>query len=176
MRATPLDAKSPSAAELLLGRPVATTLPAYTTIQRHNSTHNEQMREKQAQSIAYANAHTKPLRELIPQQPVQILDTARKTWFPATVAQNLGNRSYSVRTDNGTILRRNRQHIRTRNVTMEPIPEPETASVVPPTPMTTPALAPVTTPVPPDMPPGILKQTTTRTGRTVKRPVRFRDE
>ena len=189
VRATPLDSKSPSPAELLLGRPISTTLPAYVTIQRHNAAHKERMGERQEKDVAYANAHTKALRELTPQQPVQVLDSASKTWFPATITQNLGNRSYNVRTDNGTILRRNRQQIRPRNSGPQPIPE--SALAAPPTPMTEPTIRnsrphhvpepptsapePEIAPATPDMPPSILKQATTRTGRIIKRPVRFRD-
>ena len=54
------------------------------------------------------------LPTLYPNQPVRILDQTSRTWIPGSVLNKTAEpRSYIVKTNNGSELRRNRAHIRT---------------------------------------------------------------
>ena len=113
IRATPVDPKLPSPAEMLLGRPLATLLPSRTEPGLEKQ--RERMKERQ---IAMKKQHDKTSRKsnlppLYTRQDVKILDHQNKTWCPGKVVIKCGEpRSYVVETPNGTRLRRNRAHLR----------------------------------------------------------------
>ena len=101
LRATPVDSKLPSPAELLLGRQVQDNLPRKIL---RDHTHDDvigRLQERQAQQKYYHDQHTTALPSLVPGQQVIVLDKAREA-----------PRSYIVSTPGGKELGRNRSHIR----------------------------------------------------------------
>ncbi|CAH3194457.1 unnamed protein product, partial [Porites evermanni] len=105
LRATPVDHKLPTPAELLLGRRIQDNLPR--KISRDPSS------EEQLQKHYYDRS-AKPLPELAPGQRITIQDPASLKWKPAQVKERLvvPPRSYAVTTATGRELRRNRAHTR----------------------------------------------------------------
>ena len=114
LRATPVDHKLPSPAELLLGRPIRDDLPR--KISRNPSSEDviSRLIERQQLQKHYYDRSAKPLPELAPGQRITIKDPASLTWKPAEVKERLVGtpRSYAVTTATGRELRRNRGHIR----------------------------------------------------------------
>ena len=110
MRATPIDAKSPSPAELLLKRLVATCLPSHTNENRHDGVH-DRLEDRRAKMTTSYNktARKSALPPLYPGQPIRIIDKPSKPWFRGTVREKCAEpRSYVVETAGGSMLRRNR--------------------------------------------------------------------
>lgn len=69
----------------------------------------------QRKQAYYYNRGAKDLRPLQEGEQVRVqLDTKRKAhWTPAKVERMTNNRSYTVKLENGTVVRRNRKHLRT---------------------------------------------------------------
>ena len=114
IRATPIDSKVPSPAELLFGRPIATQLPHHEDI---STDENREWLQKQNHNMKEYHDQTSRKSELPPMhqgQQVRILDKVQKTWCPGTILEKCADepRSYVVETPNGTKLRRNRSHLR----------------------------------------------------------------
>ena len=86
MRATPIDAKLPSPAELQLKRRVATCLPSHTNENRDDGVH-DRLEERRAKMTTSYNktARKSALPPLYPGQPIRIIDKPSKTWFRGTV-------------------------------------------------------------------------------------------
>ncbi|KAL7859480.1 hypothetical protein SRHO_G00146270 [Serrasalmus rhombeus] len=105
-RAAPLECGL-SPAELLMNRKLRTTLSCYTDI-KHNTgiqTKLENMKQKQRYDKS-----TKPLSPLAKDHVVRIQD--QDAWNrKATVLQEVGPRSYEVKTEEGHVLRRNRRSL-----------------------------------------------------------------
>ena len=82
MRATPIDAKLPSPAELLLNRRVATCLTSHTTENRYDGVH-DRLGERRAKMTTSYNktARKSALPPFYPGQPIRIIDKPSKTWF-----------------------------------------------------------------------------------------------
>ena len=113
IRATPVDAKLPSPAEMLLGRPLAIILPSRS--EPGLETHRDRMQERH--TIMKAQHDKTSRKEELPTmytgQAVRILNHQRKTWCPGKIVSKCDEpRSYVVETPNGTRLRRNRAHLR----------------------------------------------------------------
>ena len=112
-RATPVDAKLPSPAEMLMGRPLTTLLPSSS--EPGTEKHRDRMQERQT---TMKDQHNKSSRkEDLPSrytgQAVRILHHQRNTWCPGKIVSKCNEpRSYVVETSNGTRLRRNRAHLR----------------------------------------------------------------
>ena len=107
LRVTPVDATTPSPAELLFGRKIGSTLP--TKIDPPS-----QYRRPQAKAI------DQETEELPLGTPIYYQDVASKTWLPGSIV-GIGPepRSYTVQcTDRGTYLRRNRALIRRRPISI----------------------------------------------------------
>ena len=105
IRATPVDAKLPSPAEMLLGRPLATLLPSRS--EPGLETHRDRMQERQ--TIMKAQHDKTSRKEELPTmytgQAVRILNHQRKTWCPGKIVSKCDEpRSYVVETPNGTRL------------------------------------------------------------------------
>ena len=113
VRATPLDSILPSPAEIIFGRPIATTLPS-RNLHETPDIHREHMEMNTAAQKRYADVHTKPLRPMIQGEDARVRCSEKKTWFPATVI-SAKDRSYTLRTPTGKIIRRNRRQIRPTN-------------------------------------------------------------
>lgn len=113
LRATPVDQRLPSPAEMLFGRQIRTCLPSNHPIIPSviNQNHMEERRQTMANQQAFLGRTELP--PLIRGQRVRVLDQASRTWIPATVTRVLDQpRSYEVATPNGSTLRRNRSHLR----------------------------------------------------------------
>ena len=107
-RTTPLGPQIASPAELLFGRKIQTTLPAYNRI-----SNDEKLLEyravQQARSEVSHNPNTRELSELSLNQPIFYQDVAKKTWTPGIViGHGPEPRSYTILCDSGKTLRRNR--------------------------------------------------------------------
>ena len=114
LRATPVDSKLPSPAELLLGRQVQDNLPRKIL---RDHTHDDvigRLQERQAQQKYYHDQHAAALPSLVPGQQVTIQNPKTLEWKPAIVLDKAREapRSYIVSTPGGKELRRNRSHIR----------------------------------------------------------------
>ncbi len=107
-RATPLDGKTPSPAELIFNRPIRTTLVNKPQVPSPE-TREQFLRRKE---IMVEQGPTKQLPPLNVDQSVRIQDPITRKWTPGKVTEILPQpRSYKVDTSAGP-LRRNRRHIR----------------------------------------------------------------
>ncbi|ELU07998.1 hypothetical protein CAPTEDRAFT_213713 [Capitella teleta] len=113
MRATPLDSKIPSPAELLMGRRITTSLPYHDTpipLDEENRQHLQEKRE--SQKINHDQRAGPELPPLHAGQAVSMMDTRTGTWEDGSVKKLTSKpRSYIVETPRGTLLR-NRKHMR----------------------------------------------------------------
>ena len=103
LRATPIDTKLPSPAELLYQCWLRTTIPAKICNNDPSSIHVcEQIDTCSRVAKSQANKCSKTLVPLYAGQPVAMYDTLRKIWVPATVIHVLPQNSYQVCTSNGS--------------------------------------------------------------------------
>ena len=113
-RATPLGSNLPSPAELLLGRQIRTTLPSHH-LRRHPNSDEVYDNLKKRQEEMKEN-HDKNAGPNLP--PLQIGQRVRcrdkdNSWIPAQVTKVCKEpHSYEIETPNGSTLRRNRSHLR----------------------------------------------------------------
>ncbi|KAL9956099.1 hypothetical protein ACROYT_G037526 [Oculina patagonica] len=114
LRATPIDHKLPSPAELLLGRPIQDNLPRKIPRDVSNEAVGTRLEERQELQRYYHDRSARHLSELASGQKVTIQDPATLKWKPAEVKERLTTvpRSYMVTTPAGGELRCNRTHIR----------------------------------------------------------------
>ena len=113
IRATPVSNNIPSPAELLMKRKITTLLPSRSEMDYDPI--KQQMQNKKHQQMLQYNKTAAPndLPPLYPGQDVRVFDKTSKTWSPATVITRCPEpRSYTVQTNNGTTVRRNRVHLR----------------------------------------------------------------
>ncbi|KAK2169301.1 hypothetical protein LSH36_11g04010 [Paralvinella palmiformis] len=105
LRATPIDNKLPSPAELLLGKPISTLLPNHGDLgQEEKCKYLQQKRERTKEE--YDKRCQQELPPLYKGQAFRILDKNSKTWCPGTINKKCEEpRSYIVQTPNGTNLR-----------------------------------------------------------------------
>lgn len=113
MRATPLDSKIPSPAELLMGRCITTSLPYHDTPNPLDEEIRQHLQEKrESQKINHDQRAGPELPPLHAGQAVSVMDTRTGTWEDGSVKKLTNKpRSYIVETPRGT-LRRNRKHLR----------------------------------------------------------------
>lgn len=98
-----------SPAELLMNRKLRTTLPCYTEIKQNQGIQTKMDNLKKKQKHHFDKA-TKALSPLAKDDIVRIQD--QDAWYrKATVLQEVGPRSYEVRTEDGNVLRRNRRNL-----------------------------------------------------------------
>lgn len=185
----------PSPSEMLMGRKLRTLLPIanklrkpkFSTSQTVQVLKNKQIQQQESQTRAH------PLSPLTTGQSI-LVQKSHRNWIPAEVIQNESTpRSYKVKTSEGSVLRRNRIHLRPnpnpfpRNELFEhespeqPIMDQSTTddfetAVHPNSTLRTP---PLMEPLPPERPvmPEVLpvmNQRTTRRGRVIKTPTRFK--
>ncbi|XP_011670764.1 uncharacterized protein K02A2.6-like [Strongylocentrotus purpuratus] len=178
IRATPIDSRIPSPAELLYGRKMKDNLP---TRIRNNSpgrddvNHRMQLRQQSQKYHHDKSAHD--LAPLSPGQLVRVQDQTSRHWITATVREQCHEpRSYLVETPNGRVLRRNRQHLadieprrihHDEEVTKTPDPHTREEMTLDPTPDIRGSPAPTPAPNPVPIP---NHQQTTRSGRVIKKP------
>ena len=129
LRATPVDNKLPSPAELLFQRRVRSNLPCH--IQNKNSNRDqvyEQLQQRQNNQKFYHDRSAKDLPLLRQGAQVTIQDPATGKWNPSIVKDRCHEpRSYQIENENGNVVRRNRQHIRsTEQTILEDMDTPKT--------------------------------------------------
>lgn len=107
-RSAPLDCGQ-SPAELLMNRKLCTTLPCYTEVKQRNEMQSKMENLKWKQKQRYDKS-TRALRPLRKDDVVRIQD--QDAWNKkATVLQEIGPRSYEVRTEEGHVFRRNHRNL-----------------------------------------------------------------
>lgn len=107
-RASPLEhGKSP--AELLMGRRLRTTLP-YTAQQRKHPEVRKKLKNLQKRQEVHYDKSSRSLTPLVRHDTVRVGES--NIWSrKATVLEGVGPRSYTVKTEDGQILRRNRRSL-----------------------------------------------------------------
>ena len=183
-RATPLSDHSP--AELLFNRrlrtklpvPVGKLVPTFATETRPNLVDRQDK---------YKEVHDRRARDLPILHPGDVVRVMQKGQLVRgeVVAQHASPRSYVVKTEGGSTLRRNRRHlVATKEARPDCRPPPLPSSSVSSRPRSSsPSLRSANTSAPPpDGPPAGLTSAQvnkpvlkTRSGRRVTRPVRFTD-
>lgn len=179
LRATPIDAVLPSPAELIFGRPVPTVLPSRAQgvpIQAYKDRHQQRVIVQKA----HADVHAKPLPPLHAGQDINVRDERTRAWHPAKVLTKDGDREYTIATEGGSTLRRNRHQLREahpqpRVVTPEPACDDSVAQTPPPTESQTHVEAHTEKPAPAPVVTSPLKPMTSRFGRVIRMPARFQD-
>ena len=123
IRATPIDHKLKSPAELMFERPIVTLLPSRHGLGKESD--REALSARRDEMITQDNERSEKavLSPLYPGQLVRVLSQKNNRWFPGTIIkQHNTPNSYTVRSNNRTI-RRNRHHLR------EAVPTPKSNSV-----------------------------------------------
>ncbi|KAK3084719.1 hypothetical protein FSP39_017965 [Pinctada imbricata] len=161
-RNSPLDDIGLSPAQLLMNRQLRTKLPIAKALLRPSGIDNAkpQLDKRQAKQKFYHDKNVVMLPKVSPGEIVRMRDTQNATWQKAKIEENLGNRSYILKSDKGSLYRRNREHVlkshedsfrvqipvdqqfqddcNSTPSVITPQPEPPTASDKPPnTPVTT---------------------------------------
>lgn len=108
-RCTPVSHGLGSPADLLYGRKLRAGLPLHTL---GDEDVRETLRNRSEKQAEYYNQGAKDLPELHIGQQVAIQDADTLKWRRATVEDKHDNRSYTVTTETGSTLRRNRRHLR----------------------------------------------------------------
>ncbi|CAL9684132.1 unnamed protein product [Knipowitschia caucasica] len=182
VRATPIDSKLPSPAELLFGRTVTTLLPSRADSGKVG--HRQHLAHRAAvMKEHHDRSCRRELPPLRPGQHVTVWNKERRTWHPAVVQQKCNEpRSYVVQTPNGNMIRRSRSHLRGPYNTQVQQTVKRTHLVEPPTldedqedrsDPTQPAPSCETESKPPD--PNNPQTVRTRFGRAVVKPMHYRD-
>ena len=129
LRSTPLNQNTPSPAELLNNRRYRSNLPVRIAPPQNYEQIKEQFERNQTTSTEYYNQHTRTLSDLLPGQHVRVQDPVSRLWQPATVVERAHTpRSYLIEKEDGSQLRRNRQHLREtaeQPVSHRPVDVPE---------------------------------------------------
>ena len=115
-RNTPTERMSSSPAQRLMSRRTRTLLPARETLLKPKlaeSVQEERNKIKRKQALCY-NRNAKDLPPLERGDIVRLepLRNAKEQWKKATVQEEVNVRSYSVLTEDCSILRRNRRHLK----------------------------------------------------------------
>ncbi len=111
VRATPINSKLLSPAELIFGRPVTTLLPSRGDPCKEE--HRLNLEQRTADMKKHHDCSScRELPSLCLGQHVTVLNQERETWYPATVLQKRDEpRSYIVQTPNGNKARHCRCHL-----------------------------------------------------------------
>ncbi|XP_020910391.1 uncharacterized protein LOC110248230 [Exaiptasia diaphana] len=139
-RTTPVDNKLQAPARLLNQREYRTQLPSSGRIQRMKSNDDDLLQLQKRQEIQRQNyaQNRRELGGLSTGQPVAVYNPSSKTWTTAEVKEKLDEpRSYTVKTSNGSELRRNRIHIKPIPTIPEKQPAQEYIQPQPPVSQTT---------------------------------------
>ena len=118
-RATPIPATGVSPSQLIMGRPIRTTIP---TLSRNllpgwpdlPTVREADKKSKERYSHAYNKRHgVKSLSDMEPGQTVRVKTDDQKKWSSVGVVSGYGStpRSYIVDTPEGKKMRRNRRHL-----------------------------------------------------------------
>ncbi|KAI5102200.1 hypothetical protein C0J45_7552 [Silurus meridionalis] len=113
-RNTPSQGFNASPAQRLMSRRTKTLLPTHNSLLKPDVVNMEQaVKDNQCKQAFYYNRGAKDLRHLDEGEQVRVqLDTKHRAhWLPAKVERMANNRSYTVKLENGTVVRRNRKHL-----------------------------------------------------------------
>lgn len=111
IRATPIDEKLKSPAELMFERPITTLLPSHHNI--GHETDRESLQERRDYMMRSDKSSLKTAHSILyPGQFVRVLSHRNNKWFPGTIVQKDDNPESYLLKSNGRMLRRNRNHIR----------------------------------------------------------------
>lgn len=89
------------------------------------------LRERKARQSFYDDSKAKALSSLEPGQVVRVRSPVNnKVWIKARVLERVDVRSYQIRTENGSVYRRNRKHLRETNEPFIPVPDVIVTSAV----------------------------------------------
>ena len=117
-RNTLTQAMTTSPAQRLMGRRTKTLLPTAQSLLMPKTTQpgieKSQLKERQRAQAKYYNRNTKDLPTLSEGGVVRMkpFKLGAKSWPKAQVTARLDERSYTLETENGTVYRRNRQHLK----------------------------------------------------------------
>ena len=116
LRITPIDRNMPSPAKMIFGRQIKSSIlsKVTNTLAEKEEIHDKLAHRQQSQKHQFdKHARRQNLPTLLRDQFVLIQDPRNQRWERATIHNTTSDtRSYVVRTANGTLVRRNRQHIR----------------------------------------------------------------
>ncbi len=118
-----------SPAQLFLGRRIRGTLPISTPlIETSSQNYSRNFKKEREHYKQYFDRRSKSLKPLIPNQKVRVYNTLSKTWpEEGYVVRIDGPRSYLIRTSHGSILKRNRVHLkpvhRSRSINSKQFPD-----------------------------------------------------
>jgi len=119
-RATPIDAKLDSPAELLYQRRLRTTIPGkFKNTNPKAQEIQDHQEEKVNKMVQNHNKHSRPLAPLFVGQNIAWLDRRRELWLPGTVIKCLEHEDYLIKTPTGAIYRKTRQHLKERYAAMK---------------------------------------------------------
>ncbi|XP_061760196.1 uncharacterized protein K02A2.6-like [Nerophis ophidion] len=183
-RNTPAQGFQASPAQRLMSRRTKTLLPMCENLLKPAVVDTDSaVRENQLRQARNYNRGAKPLRPLQNGERVRVQSqvAGHTYWAPASVVRQDRNRSYAVKMENGTVLRRNRRHLRpspgvspTSESTGRNPPTPTPGGVTP-QPCSPDYVTPQScSPAEPD-PQTTQAGVTTRFGRVVRRPAHLRD-
>ena len=132
-RATPQSNKLPSPAEMLNNRKFRALLPmcCLQTTHQRDAVH-EQMLQQQVKQSAHYNKSAKDLSPLHPNQPVYVQPDPKSLWKPGIVTEipsKHKSHSYTVQTEDGSVLHCNRRFIKPSVAPQHQPEEPEATPV-----------------------------------------------
>lgn len=161
-RNTPTQGLGTSPAQRLLSRRTRTLLPIRDSLLEPKVTNNRSgLIKNQQRQAKYYNQTAKDMDPLKPGDVVRVQPFVPNTlWRKARVSTPLGNRSYAVELDTGSILRRNRRHLR-KAVEARPDTSLHSQSDTEPEPVSKRGATP--------------QNTVTKSGRIVQRPKHLND-
>ena len=166
-----------SPAQRLMSRRTRTLLPTATSLLRPKVTQeHEALRQSKKWQKKYYDRTARDLPELKEHQTVRIQLFGRSyEWQQARVTKQLPNRSYNAEAANGRTYRRNRVHLRKSKETFckQPSGDSMTEPELPTKQTKPPAKTQETPPLP--RKPIPQKTVTTRSGRTLNKPVYLKD-
>ena len=111
IRATPVDCKLPSPAEMMFNQPITTMLPSRA--EPGKDVHRQRLEERKEQMKENYDSHSRSeLAPLDPGQRVRTRNPESKLWQPGIVLRRCEDQSYQIETWNGAIVRRTRSHIK----------------------------------------------------------------
>lgn len=112
-RNTPSQGLNTSPAQRLLSRRTRTLLPTKDTLLKPKVSNNKQGLIANSQRLEYYNRTAKDLDYLTSGDSVRVQPFEPcKTWKTARVIRPVSPRSYEVELESGSVLRRNRRHLR----------------------------------------------------------------
>ena len=126
-RNTPLSSTQYSPAALLMSRSLRSILPTSKEKLKPRAVSPDIVRANLKACRTVEKSHfdrrTKPLEPLEIGGPARVQNMQTKTWQKAVITDKLNERSYSLRTEDGAIYRRNRRHIIKTNECIPETPE-----------------------------------------------------